>query len=100
MRTHHLAVILGVAIFGGWVLLFSGEGARADEAEAKAKLAAKGIRATHTGCSLVAESEFAKSVSTAYSLKRKHAASKQQDAAIDKEAAAEQIQPLKAQNEG
>jgi gag-polyprotein putative aspartyl protease len=100
MRTHHWCVISGVAIFGGWVLLFSVEGARADEAEAKAKLAAKGIRATHTGCSLVAESEFAKSVSTAYSLKRKHAASKQQEhAAIDKEAAAEQIQVLKAQNE-
>ena len=100
MRTHHLLVISGVAIFGGWVLLFSGEGARADESEAKAKLVAKGIRATHTGCSLVAESEFAKSVSTAYSLKRKGAASKQQQSSgIDKEEAAEQIQELKNQNE-
>ncbi len=100
MRTHHRAVISGVAVFGSWVLLIFIEGARADEAAAKKTLAAKGIRATHSGCSLIAESEFSKAVSKAYSLRRKHAASKpQQLTAIEKEAAAERIQELKNQNE-
>ncbi len=76
------------------------EPARGDEASAKAKLAEKGIRATRSGISLQAETEFSKSVSTASSLKRKFLATinRQRSAEYDNEEADAQVQALLQQN--
>ncbi len=74
MRRNRLVAIWGVVILGGWFLLSSAGTAHGDEAAVKATLAKKGIRATRSGFSLLEETEFSKSVSAAYSLKRKFAA--------------------------
>jgi clan AA aspartic protease (TIGR02281 family) len=99
-RLRHVAG-WAVAVVGGCVLLFSVQAARGDEASAKARLAEKGIRASRSGISLQAETEFSKSVSTAYSLRRKlsAAAGRQQEPGSDDGEADSQITALRQQNE-
>jgi clan AA aspartic protease (TIGR02281 family) len=94
--------ICGVAIFTSCSLLGAAiSPARADEAAAKAKLAAKGIRASHTGLSLADENELSKSVTKANSLKRKLTGAKKRSQAsdVDPQEIEAQIGVLKQENE-
>ncbi len=101
MRSIRLFAIWAAAICGGSILISAVEPARGDEVSAKAKLAEKGIRATRSGISLQAETEFSKSVSTASSLKRKFLATidQQQSAGYDNEEADAQVESLTQQNQ-
>jgi len=101
MRISHLFAIGIAAVCGGACLLSAVAPARADEAAAKAKLAAKGIRATHIGLSLQTETDFSKAVTLAYSLKRKlqSATSRQHAAGSDNDEAEAAVQQLMARNE-
>jgi aspartyl protease family protein len=101
MRIPQLFSIGIAAVCSGACLLSAVDPARGDEATAKAKLAAKGIRATHIGLSLQTETEFSKAVTLAYSLKRKlqSATSRQHAAGSDNEEAEATVQQLMAQNE-
>jgi clan AA aspartic protease (TIGR02281 family) len=100
-RVRRIAVC-GVAIVTSWSLLGATiSPARADEAAAKAKLAAKGIRATHAGLSLADEAELSKSVKKADSLKRKVTNSTKRSHAsdVDPQEIEARIGELKAENE-
>jgi hypothetical protein len=101
MRRNRMVVCWGAAILGGWALLSSVETAHGDEASAKATLAKNGIRATRSGSSLLEETGFSKSVSAAYSLKRKFAAATdpRQSAGSGYEEAEAQIEALTQQNQ-
>jgi clan AA aspartic protease (TIGR02281 family) len=101
MRRIRLVAIWAVVILGGWVLLSAVEAAHGDEASAKAKLAKKGIRANRSGFSLQEEAEFSKSVSAAYSLKRKFVArtKPQHSTGSDNEEADAQVEALTQQNQ-
>jgi clan AA aspartic protease (TIGR02281 family) len=100
MRTVRLIATSGVAIFGGCVLLCAVEGALGDGRTPNAKLAAKGIHATRSGFSLLAEAEFLKAVSTAKALKRRRSAAINQPQSIgsDNQEAAAQVAALMQQN--
>src|SRR5271170_1008278 len=101
MRRIRLVAIWSVVILCVWVLLSAVETAHGDQASAKAKLAKQGIRAARSGFSLPEETEFAKSVSAAYSLKRKLAATThpQRAATFNNEEADAQVQALAQQNQ-
>jgi hypothetical protein len=101
MRSFHLHSIGIVAVCTGACLLWAVQPARGDEASAKAKLAAKGIRAIHSGISLHAETEFSKAVTQAYSLRRKFqsATSRQHAAGSNNEEADAAVQQLMERNE-
>jgi clan AA aspartic protease (TIGR02281 family) len=66
MRRYFQCVVLGGALLAAPISI-----ARGDEASAKASLAAKGIRATHSGLSLTDEAELAKGFREIATLKRK-----------------------------
>ena len=98
-RVRRIATWAAVFV-GAWVLLSAVESARGDEASAKARLSAKGIRASRSGFTLQEETEFLKSVSTAYSLKRKVGAVNQESSAgTDDGEVAAQIEALTEQND-
>jgi len=66
MRRFFQCVVLGSALLAAPL-----SAARSDEASAKASLAAKGIRVTHSGLSLTEEAELAKGFREIVTLKRK-----------------------------
>lgn len=99
MRTLGRLAISCVVIVVGCVLLGIAPESRGDEASAKARLAAKGIRATHAGLSLVNEADFSKAVTKAASLKRKSTASTRHENSAGAEEGADEVEALTQQNE-
>ena len=93
--------IWGFAVLAGWLPFSVVETARGDEASAKAALAAKGIKATHSGFSTQEETEFSKAVTAAYTLKRKLAttSSQEQSAGSDNGEVEAEIETLAEQNQ-
>jgi clan AA aspartic protease (TIGR02281 family) len=100
MRKDRFAAICGAVLLGGSLVLSAVAVARGDEASAKATLSGKGIRASRSGFTVLGETEFPKSVSAAYTLKRKlgAATSEEQSTEVGEEEANAQIEALKQQN--
>jgi clan AA aspartic protease (TIGR02281 family) len=100
MRRDRLAAICGAVFLGGCLVLSAVAAARGDEASAKTTLSGKGIRVSRSGFTVLGETEFPKSVTAAYALKRKlgAAASEEQSAGVGEEEANAQIAELKQQN--
>ena len=71
MRNSHLFAVSGLASLAVAILFVTAQPGIADETAAKAALAAKGIRASHSGLSLQEEGELTKAVNAATALKRK-----------------------------
>ncbi len=100
MRIDRLATICSALLLGGFLVLSAVADARGDEASAKAALSGKGIKVSRSGFTVLGETEFPKSVTAAYKLKRKlgAAASEEQSAGVGDEEANAQIEELKQAN--
>ena len=100
MRRDRLAAICSVLLLSGSLILSAMTAARGDEASAKATLSGKGIKVSRSGLTVLGETEFPKSVTAAYTLKRKlgAAASEEQSTGVGDEEADARIQELKQEN--
>jgi clan AA aspartic protease (TIGR02281 family) len=100
MQKDRLAAICGAVFLGGFLVLSAVADARGDEASAKATLSGKGIKVSRAGLTVLGETEFPKSVTAAYALKRKlgAAASEEQSAGVGEEEADARIEELKQEN--
>ena len=98
MRNDRLAAICGAVLMGSCLVLSAV--ARGDEASAKATLSGKGIKVSRSGLTVLGETEFPKSVTAAYALKRKlgAVASEEQSAEVGEEEANAQIGALEQEN--
>jgi clan AA aspartic protease (TIGR02281 family) len=100
MRRDCLVAICGAVLLGGSIVLSAAVAARGDEASAKATLSGKGIKVSRSGFTVLGETEFPKSVSAAYALRRKlgASASREQSTGMGDEEAAAEIEALKQKN--
>ena len=87
-------------LLGGSLVLSAVAAARGDEASAKATLSGKGIKVSRSGLTVLGETEFPKSVTAAYALKRKlgAATSEEQSTGVGEEEADARIQELKQES--